>query len=73
LSPSPAIKLMQRVRGTGSAAPARYGGHSRPLLDSCEATLPSRRGDLQADLERCFGVVDGLSTIHSMLRPLCLA
>jgi hypothetical protein len=26
------IKLMQRVRTTGSAAPARFGGHRRPLL-----------------------------------------
>jgi hypothetical protein len=32
VSPSAAIKLMQRVRATGSAAPARFGGHRRPLL-----------------------------------------
>ena len=34
VSPSAAIKLMQRVRGTGSAAPARYDGHRRPVLAS---------------------------------------
>ena len=33
VSPSAAIKLMQRVRTTGSAAPARYGGQRRPLLE----------------------------------------
>jgi hypothetical protein len=32
VSPSAAIKLMQRVRATGSTAPARLGGHRRPLL-----------------------------------------
>ena len=30
VSPSTAIKLMQRVRATGSAAPARYGRASPP-------------------------------------------
>jgi transposase len=39
VSPSAAIKLMQRVRATGSAAPARYGGHRRPLLEGYEADL----------------------------------
>ena len=39
VSPSAAIKLMQRVRATGSAAPARYGGHRRPLLAPHEADL----------------------------------
>ena len=33
VSPSAAIKLMQRVRATGSAAPDRYGGHGRPVLE----------------------------------------
>jgi DDE superfamily endonuclease len=41
LSPSAAIKLMQRVSATGSAAPARYGGHRRPLLAPHEATCAS--------------------------------
>src|SRR5260370_36253722 len=32
VSPSSAIKLMARVRRTGSVAPARYGGHRRAVL-----------------------------------------
>src|SRR5213079_1315332 len=32
VSPSSAIKLMARFRATGSVAPARYGGHRRPVL-----------------------------------------
>jgi transposase len=39
VSPSAAIKLMQRVRATGTAAPARYGGHRRPVLEPHEADL----------------------------------
>ncbi len=33
LSPSAAIKLMARVRETGSTAPGKIGGHRRPLLE----------------------------------------
>lgn len=33
VSPSAVIKLMQRVRKTGSTAPAKIGGHRRPLLE----------------------------------------
>jgi putative transposase len=32
VSPSSAIKLMAWFRATGSVAPARYGGHRRPVL-----------------------------------------
>src|SRR5438045_9446183 len=32
VSPSSAIKLMARFRATGSVAPARYGGHRRPVV-----------------------------------------
>ena len=39
VSPSAAIKLMQRVRATGSAAPERYGGHRRPVLEPHEGDL----------------------------------
>jgi putative transposase len=39
VSPSAAIKLMQRVRTTGSAGPARYGGHRRPVLEPQAADL----------------------------------
>lgn len=33
VSPSAAIKLMHRVRETGSTAPAKIGGHRRPILE----------------------------------------
>src|SRR3712207_8331359 len=33
VSPSAAVKLMRRVRETGSTAPARIGGHRRPVLE----------------------------------------
>jgi putative transposase len=39
VSPSAAIKLMQRVRTTGSATPARFGGHRRRLLEPHETEL----------------------------------
>ena len=37
VSPSAAIKLVERVRETGSTAPGKVGGHRRPMLE------PSRR------------------------------
>src|SRR5438132_10276663 len=39
VSPSSAIKLMARVRETGSVAPAHYGGHRRPVLAPHEKVL----------------------------------
>jgi transposase len=80
VSPSAAIKLMQRVRATGSPAPARYGGHRRPLLAPYEAALERlveatpdiTLAELQAELERRFGIVAGLSTIHNTLRRIGL-
>src|SRR5919112_667752 len=33
VSPSAAVKLVRRVRESGSSAPARFGGHRRPMLD----------------------------------------
>jgi transposase len=80
VSPSAAIKLMQRVRSTGSAAPARYGGHRRPLLGPHEAELRGlveatpdiTLAELRAELQRRVGVVAGLSTLHNMLRRLGL-
>ena len=76
VSPSAAIKLMQRVRTTGSALPARFGGHRRPLLAPhehelrrlVEASPDSTLAELQAALERRCGVLAGLSTIHNALR-----
>ncbi len=80
VSPSAAIKLMQRVRATGSAVPARFGGHRRPLLAPHESDL--RRlvearpditlAELQTQLEHRCGVVAGLSTIHKALRRIGL-
>jgi putative transposase len=80
VSPSAAIKLMQRVRATGSAAPARYGGHRRPLLAPYEADLKrlveakpdGTLAELQGELQRRCGIVAGLSTIHNALRRIGL-
>jgi transposase len=80
VSPSAAIKLMQRVRATGSPAPARYGGHRRPLLAVYEADLERlveatpdiTLAELQAELQRRFGIFAGLSTIHNTLRRIGL-
>ena len=80
VSPSAAIKLMQRVRTTGSAAPDRYGGHRRALLAPYEAELRGliaatpdiTLAELQAELQRHFGILAGLTTIHNTLRRLGL-
>jgi transposase len=80
VSPSAAIKLMQRVRTTGSVAPSRFGGHRRPLLAPHEADLRGlvaarpdiTLAELQAALERRCGIVAGLSTIHNALGRLGL-
>ena len=73
-------KLLQRVRATGSAAPARFGGHRRPLLAPhesdlrrlVEATPDITLAELQAELKRRCGVGAGLSTIHKALRRIGL-
>jgi transposase len=80
VSPSMAIKLMQRVRATGSPAPARHGGHRRPLLAAyegeiaalVEATPDLTLAELQAEIERRCGLLAGLSTIHTTLRRIGL-
>ena len=80
VSPSAAIKLMQRVRATGSAAPARYGGHRRPLLAPYETHLTGlveakpdiTLAELQGELQRRCGILAGLSTIHNALRRIGL-
>ncbi len=80
VSPSSAIKLMARVRATGSAAAARYGGHRRPILGPHEGLL---RGlvaaqpditlrEIQAELGSRCGVTVCLATIHVQLRRLGL-
>jgi transposase len=80
VSPSAAIKLMQRVRATGRTAPERYGGHRRPVLEPHEAarrrlvaaTPDITLAELQSELERRGGVRAGLSTIHNALRRIGL-
>ena len=80
VSASSAIKLMARVRATGSVAPARYGGHRRPVLGPHEALLRSliaatpdiTLAELQAELYRQRGVTVCLATIHTHLRRLGL-
>src|SRR3954467_982184 len=39
VSPSAAIKLMQRVRKTGSTVPAKIGGYRKPILEPHAETL----------------------------------
>jgi len=76
VAPSTAIKLMQRVRSTGSAAPGRYGGHRRPLLEPFGSLLEAlvlatpdiTLAELQGEIERRAGVRAGLSTLHNALR-----
>jgi len=80
VSPSSAIKLMARVRATGSVAPARYGGHRRPVLAPHEKalrSLVSERPDIplaeiQHELRQQRGVSVCLATIHVSLRRLGL-
>jgi transposase len=76
VSPSAAIKVMQRERAPGSPAPARYGGHRRPLLAPYEAALERRVEAIPdstlAALQRRFGISAGLSTLHNTLRRLGL-
>ena len=81
VSPSAAIKLMQRVRETGSTAPAQIGGHRRPMLeaytDLIRALVVSRAGitlrEIQAALCERGIEVKALSTIADMLHRLGLS
>ena len=75
VSPSAAVKLMRRVRETGSSAPARYGGYRRPLLEPHEALVRSivnvkadiSLAEIQSELRRRGVVVQAVSTIHHWL------
>jgi transposase len=40
VSASAAIKLLRRVRETGSMEPGKIGGHGKPLLARASAVLP---------------------------------
>lgn len=75
VSPSAAVKLMRRVRETGSTEPGQVGGHRGPVLGPHEAFLRSLLAakpgvtlrEMQAEL-RLRGVeVAALSTIHRTL------
>jgi putative transposase len=76
VSPSAAIKLMQRVETTGSVEPAPSGGRRPLLLEPYAETLTGMvEADhditlvkIQAELERRFDVTAGLSTIRRTLR-----
>src|SRR5262249_30017304 len=80
VSPSSAIKLMAWFRATGSVAPARYGGHRRPVLAPHEDLLPAlvaerpdiTLGEIGDELRQQRGMSVCLTTIHARLRRLGL-
>ena len=79
VSVSAAIKLMRRVRETGSFKPAQIGGYRRPVLEPHEALLRELAdgkditlAEIQAELSRRVGLAPDLSTIHHHLRRLGL-
>ena len=75
-----AIKLMARFRATGSVAPARYGGHRRPILSPHEDLLRALVGErpdmtlaeIRDELRRRRGISVCLATIHVRLHRLGL-
>ena len=81
VSPSAAVKLMQRVRQTGSTAPGKIGGHRRPLLephaDALREMVEGKKGitlrEIQARLAERGLEVKALSTIADMLHRLGLS
>jgi putative transposase len=76
VSPSAAVKLMQRFRASGSPAPARFGGHRRPILNEHEVLIRSLLDtkadisltEIQTELARHGVVVGATSTIGRWLR-----
>jgi transposase len=74
-------KVMQRVRQTGSTAPAKIGGYRRPLLeahaDDLRAIVSSKAGitlcEIKAALAARGIAVKALSTIADMLHRLGLS
>ncbi len=76
VSPSAAVKLMQRVETTGRLEPEQAGGRKPLLLEPHAEALTSMVAtdhamtlvEIQAELKRRFEVAAGLSTIHRMLR-----
>ena len=81
VSASAAIKLMQRVRQTGSTAPAKVGGHRRPILephaDTLRAIATSKPGITLTGMRDALHArgleVKALSTIALMLHRLGLS
>src|ERR687894_1136945 len=81
VSPSAAIKLMQRVRQTGSTAPAKIGGYRRPLLEPhANALRPmtsEKKGitlrEIQGRLAERGVAVKAFSTISDRLHRLGLS
>jgi transposase len=81
VSASAAIKLMRRVRATGSTAPARIGGYRRPVLGPHAALIRQLVGahpritlsELRAALAERRCPIVALSTLLLMLRRLGLS
>ena len=81
VSPSAAVKLMHRVRRTGSTRPAKIGGYRRPVLeahaDNLRAIVSSHPGitlrEIKAALSGRGIEVKALSTIAEMLYRLGLS
>ncbi len=81
VSPSAAVKLMQRVCQTGSTAPGKIGGSRRPLLephaDALREMVESKKGitlhEIWAVLAARGIEVKALSTIADMLHRLGLS
>ena len=80
VSPSAAIKLVRRVRETGSTEPAKIGGYRKPLLAGHKELLreltTTRKGITLAEIREALserGIEPGsVTTIWSALRRLGL-
>lgn len=76
VSPSAAVKLMRRFRQSGSPAPARFGGHRRPIHEPHErfvrALLHANSDislvEIQAELRQRGIMIGATSTISRWLR-----
>lgn len=81
VSPSAAIKLLRRVRETGSTAPAKIGGHRRPILephaDLIRMLVHSKAGITLKEIRTALaerGIeAKALSTVADMLHRLGLS
>ena len=81
VSPSAAIKLMRRVRQTGSTEPAKIGGYRCPVLephtDELWAIVADKAGITLREIKAALAArgieVKALSTIADMLHRLSLS